>query len=91
MLVMSVMRHRLRFGCSLWRLVLATRWRGVPAVVTVDVGILVPPGDDAALVAALLKMRDQPPLPAACRERYLSHYTLERHLTSLAAALSQVT
>jgi glycosyltransferase involved in cell wall biosynthesis len=71
------------------RAIVATRWRGLPDIVTPDVGVLVPVDDHAALVAALYQMRAQPPLAGACRARYEAHYTLERHLTALVAALTQ--
>jgi glycosyltransferase involved in cell wall biosynthesis len=71
------------------RPIIATRWRGLPDIVTPDVGLLVPVDDHAALVAALLEMRAQPPLLGTCRARYEAHYTLDRHLTALATALSQ--
>jgi glycosyltransferase involved in cell wall biosynthesis len=70
------------------RPVIATQWRALPEIVTPDVGILVPPGNEAALAAALLRLRDHPPAPRACRARFLSHFTLEGHLTALAEALT---
>jgi glycosyltransferase involved in cell wall biosynthesis len=70
------------------RPIIATSWRALPDIVTPDVGLLVPPGNDAALAAALLRLRDRPPAPNVCRARFLAHFTLERHLGSLAAALS---
>lgn len=69
------------------RPVITTNWGALADVVTPDVGILVPPANGSALAAALLRMRDHPPAPRACRARFLACFTLERHLTSLAAAL----
>lgn len=69
------------------RPIIATNWRALTDVVTPDVGLLTPPGNDAALAAALLRMRDHPPPPKACRTRFLNHFTLERHLAALATAL----
>lgn len=69
------------------RPVIATEWRALPEIVTPDVGILVAPGNESALAAALARLRDQPPAPLACRTRFLAHYTLERHLTLLADAI----
>ena len=70
------------------RPVVATNWRGLPDIVTPDVGILVPPSNDAALAAALLRIREHPPAPKVCRTRYLEHFTLDRHLAALIAALA---
>lgn len=70
------------------RPIVATAWRALPDIVSPDVGVLVPPGNDSALAAALLRLRDHPPAPKACRARFLAHFTLDRHLTSMAAALS---
>jgi glycosyltransferase involved in cell wall biosynthesis len=70
------------------RPVVATSWRGLPDIVTPEVGILVPPANEAALAAALLRLRDHPPVPRACRARFLAHFTVERHLVFLAAALT---
>jgi glycosyltransferase involved in cell wall biosynthesis len=72
------------------RPVVATTWRGLPDIVTADVGVLVPPANDAALAAALLRLREHPPTPGVCRTRFLTHFTLERHLTLLTAALSDL-
>ncbi len=69
------------------RPVIATRWRGLPDIVTPDVGELVAPGDPSALVAALLRCRAAPPVPGACRARYLQVFTVDAHLSGLAAAL----
>lgn len=71
------------------RPVIATRWRALPEIITPDVGTLVPPHDEIALVDALLEMRSHPPAAGACRNRFLAHFTLERHLAQLARALAQ--
>jgi glycosyltransferase involved in cell wall biosynthesis len=70
------------------RPVVATQWRALPEIVTEEVGILVPPGAHPALVAALVHLRHHPPPPGACRRRYEEIYTLDRHLSQLAAALA---
>jgi glycosyltransferase involved in cell wall biosynthesis len=72
------------------RPVVATNWRALIDVVTPDVGILVAPGNDAALTAAIIRIRDHPPAPKICRARFLAHFTLERHLAALAAALLEL-
>ena len=69
------------------RPIIATDWRALREVVTADVGILISSADDAGLAAALLKLKNHPPAPRACRARFLAHFTLERHLSALAAAL----
>jgi glycosyltransferase involved in cell wall biosynthesis len=70
------------------RPVVATNWRAIPEIITPDVGILVPPGNDNALASALLRLRDHPPASHACRSRFLAHFTLEGHLDLLADALT---
>ena len=70
------------------RPIIATQWRALPEIITPDVGILVPLGNDSTLAAALLRMREHPPASRACRTRFLTHFTLERHLDLLADALT---
>ena len=72
------------------RPIVATRWRGIPDIVTPAVGLLVSPGDDAALAAALLELCAHPPPAGNCRARFLTHYTVEQHLRALAAALRTI-
>jgi glycosyltransferase involved in cell wall biosynthesis len=69
------------------RPVIATAWRGLPDIVTPETGVLVPPGDEAALIEALLQIRAHRPAPGICRARFLERFTVERHLDALAAAL----
>lgn len=69
------------------RPIIATQWRALPEIVTPEVGTLIAPGDEEALVTALLKLRHEQPAAGACRARFLAHFTLERHLDRLAAAL----
>jgi glycosyltransferase involved in cell wall biosynthesis len=69
---------------------------GVPAVVTAvggvpelvdDTALMVPPGDPAALAAALRRLLDDPALAAdlggRARERALSHFTAARNASRL--------
>lgn len=70
--------------------VIATRWRALPEVVPPSCGQLVPPHDGAALAAALVTLSAAPPNAGACREYFLRHFTLDRHLTALAAALGEM-
>ena len=69
------------------RPVVATNWRAMMDVVTPEVGILVPPDRNGALAAALLRISERPPAPGWCRSHFLAHFTLERHLAGVAAAL----
>ena len=66
--------------------VIATDWRGISA--TLPPGPLCAPGDVPALAAALLALDRQPPAPGDRRAHFLRHFTVERHLARLAAALS---
>lgn len=66
--------------------VVATRWRAIPA--TLPPGTpLVEPGDTAGLAGALRQLARTPPPAGALRRHFLAHYTTERHLAALAAAL----
>jgi glycosyltransferase involved in cell wall biosynthesis len=66
--------------------IVATRWQGIPDTVP-PAARLVAPGDAAALTAALVELRQQPPAPGAFRSHYLAHFTTDAHLAALAAAL----
>jgi glycosyltransferase involved in cell wall biosynthesis len=72
------------------RPIIATAWRALPEIVTPEVGLLVPPGNQSALAAALLQLRDHPPSAGTCHAHFVAHFTLDRHLTSLAAALASL-
>lgn len=67
--------------------VVATRWRGIPETLPPACCQLVPPGDIAALTAALQAIRRQPPPAGLALDHFLNHFTAERHLTALATAL----
>ncbi len=67
--------------------VIGTRWRALPDVVSTEVGHLVPVGDDEALVAALLALRQSPPAPGVCRGHFLRHFQLSAHVQRIAAVL----
>jgi glycosyltransferase involved in cell wall biosynthesis len=63
--------------------VVATRVGGLAeSIIDGDTGIVVPPGDAAALADAIGRLAESPPLAAAMgrrgRERVLSHFTLEQ-------------
>jgi len=66
--------------------VIATRWRAIPDTLPTEAR-LVEPGDPAALAQALVELRRNPPPVGAFRKHFLAHFTLERHLGQLAAAL----
>lgn len=71
------------------RPIVATRWRALPDIVTPDVGLLVSPDTPRALVTAVRQLRDRMPPAGVCRARFDERFTLEHHLTALAAALAQ--
>ncbi len=69
--------------------VIATRWRAIPE--TLPPGTrLVDPGADADLPRALQQLQANPPPVGTARAHYLAHFTLEHHLSQLAAALRAV-
>jgi glycosyltransferase involved in cell wall biosynthesis len=67
--------------------VIATRWRGIPDMLPTETACLIAPGEPGRLVAALQARRLSPPTAGLARRHYLSHFTVERHLANLAAAL----
>lgn len=66
--------------------VVATRWRAIPDTLPPE-AILVEPGDAGALRDALLQVRAAPPAAGVFRRHFLAHYTREKFLATLAAAL----
>ncbi len=67
--------------------VLATDWRGIAA--TLPPGTpLTRPGDASALAGQLANLITQPSTPGRGRAHFLAHFTAERHLQTLAAALA---
>lgn len=66
--------------------VITTRWRGIPDSLPPEAG-LVEPGDHGALTHALIHLRDHPPAAGVFRRHYLAHFTEEKHLAALVAAL----
>jgi len=69
--------------------IIATRWRGIPDMLPPE-AILVEPGDDTALVAALRHLVKKPPPAGALRRHFLAHYTTEQHLVALVVALQSL-
>ena len=55
--------------------VVATRVGGIPGIVTPEIGILVPPGDAAALSRALTRIHDSPTLASSMSDAALSAAT----------------
>lgn len=66
--------------------IVATRWAGIAAMLP-PAALLVEPGDDRALAAALTELARRPPPAGTLRRHYLAHYTVPAHLAALAAAL----
>ena len=67
--------------------VIATTWRAIPETLDQSGALLVAPGDVAALTEALLQLRAAP-RGGGGRRVYQAHFTRERHLRDLAAALA---
>jgi len=68
------------------RPLVVTAWRGLPETVPPSVPV-VPPRDPAALADALAQVWANPPPAQVHRRYFLSHYTVERHLDAVIAAL----
>ena len=66
-----------------------TRWRSLPEMLPPDYPGLVPDQDPDEIAAAILKLLAVESSELA-RNHFLNHFTLERHLASLAAALRSV-
>jgi glycosyltransferase involved in cell wall biosynthesis len=69
--------------------VVATRWRAIPDTLPPE-ALLVAPGEAEALRDALLQLRKHPPAAGVFRQHFLAHFTCERHLGQLAAALREL-
>lgn len=70
------------------RPVIVSDWRGLPAMVPADCGVVVPPGDPGSLAQALTLLANSPVPSGACRSHYLATGTQANHLSRLVAALS---
>lgn len=66
--------------------IVATRWRGLPETLPPDAS-LIPPGDVAALAAAIGVSLRWPPPTGRLRRHFDQHFTRDRHLAALAKAL----
>jgi glycosyltransferase involved in cell wall biosynthesis len=76
--------------------VVATNWRGIPEVVQHgQTGFIVPPRSADHLANALAQLISDPQLRAECgrrgRERYLSHFTVDRFCAGMGDVFSLVT
>lgn len=72
------------------RPVVATRWRGLPEIVSPDCGRIVDVGNAAGLVDALVAVCTDPPPAGVCRARFLREFTIGRHADRLRAALRSI-
>lgn len=68
--------------------IVTTRWRAIPGLLPAAHTWLVDPGRPDQLAAALLAARQAPRPAGQLRAHFLAHFTLERHLSALAAALA---
>lgn len=72
------------------RPIVASNWRGIGEIASPDVGYVVEPANVSELVRAFRSLRESPPRPGACRERFLKHYTVDRHVAAVVDALSSL-
>ncbi len=70
--------------------IVASNWRSIPGMVPAAHVWLVEPGHPAAIATALVAALDSPPPGGALRRHYLEHFSPDRHLASLKAALLSV-
>lgn len=70
--------------------IVATRWRGIPETLPPG-SALAEPRDARSLADALRTSLRTPPMPGIYRAHFLAHFTRERHLTAMAAALRRLT
>lgn len=73
--------------------IVTTRWRAIPSLLPSNSEHIhfVTPGRPDQIAEALLAARHTSPPNGQLRAHYLTHYTRERHLAALAAALRDVT
>jgi glycosyltransferase involved in cell wall biosynthesis len=67
--------------------VVATRWRAIAETLPNAGGILVPPGDSAAVAHALISLRDTRCPPGTRRALFLKEFTIAEHLRRLSYVL----
>jgi glycosyltransferase involved in cell wall biosynthesis len=69
--------------------VITTSWRGVPEVLPEGYALIVTPGSDQELAAAMIAAVGNN-WNAALRQRYVEHYTISEHVELLVRKLSGV-
>jgi glycosyltransferase involved in cell wall biosynthesis len=67
--------------------IVTTRWRAIPAMLPAHHVWYANSGDPGALAATLAAAARAPSAQGALRQHYLEHFTPERHVAALAAAL----
>lgn len=72
------------------RPIVTTRWRAIPGMLPAAHVYYAAAGDPAALAAALETAARAPAPRGELRRHYLAHFTPDRHLAALAAALRQL-
>jgi glycosyltransferase involved in cell wall biosynthesis len=70
--------------------IVATRWRAIPGMLPAEHVWFVAPHQPGQVADALLAARSAPRPAGALRRHYLAHFTPERHLARLEAALLSV-
>jgi len=68
--------------------VVTSAWRTIPELLTPDYPGLVPPRAPDRIARAMLSFMSQPPA-VELRQHFLRHFTVERHLMKLAAAIRE--
>jgi glycosyltransferase involved in cell wall biosynthesis len=68
--------------------IITTRWRAIPGMLPTGHVSFVNHGQPDEIADALIAWRHTPPRSGARRQHYLEHFTRERHLSTLAAALT---
>jgi glycosyltransferase involved in cell wall biosynthesis len=70
--------------------IITTRWRAIPGMLPTGHVWFVDPARPDQIADALIACRHAPPDRGVRRRHFLTHFTLERHLSDLAAALATV-
>lgn len=74
--------------------IVATRWRGIPDIITNDIGFLVEVKNADAIAEKLKILIENPQLRIAMgrcgREKYLEKYRLESHLNAMEKAITSI-
>jgi glycosyltransferase involved in cell wall biosynthesis len=70
--------------------IITTRWRAIPGMLPTGHVWFVNPGRPDQIADALIACRRAGPRNGERRKHYLAHFTRERHLSALAAALATV-